>query len=166
MRKAPTPATSRRPVLSQTAEHALRALLYLGGRPPDELVSADRIAAVLGTPPNYTAKTLRRLARTGWVRSVRGPHGGFQLRVDPAGLSVARVVDAVDGPTSQPAVCLLGDRICDPGQPCAAHRRWTELQDRMNELMEETSVGDLLGARSEGVPTTPTTSSPSEMNES
>lgn len=133
-------------MLSQTAEHALRAVLYLGGRGRDELVSADRIAAALGTPPNYTAKTLRRLSRKGLLRSVRGPHGGFQLRVDPDALSLARLVDAVDERAVDGAVCLLGDRPCDPGRPCAAHPRWSALQQRMNELMEQTSVGDLLGA--------------------
>lgn len=145
MRKA-LHVSTKRPVLSQTAEHALRAVLYLGGRAPDELVPADRIAAALGTPPNYTGKTLRRLARKGLLRSVRGPHGGFQLRVDPTALSLAELVDAVEGPVVEPSVCLLGDRTCDPARPCEAHDRWIQLQGRLNALMEETSVGDLLGA--------------------
>ncbi len=165
MRKAFDVPTSR-PVLSQTAEHALRAVLYLGGRDADELVSADRIAAALGTPPNYTAKTLRRLTRKGLLRSVRGPHGGFQLRVDPDALSLARLVDAVDERVVDGAVCLLGDRLCDPGHGCAAHDRWTELQHRMNALMERTTVADLLGPRAPGRRTPEPTLSSSEVDRS
>jgi Rrf2 family transcriptional regulator, iron-sulfur cluster assembly transcription factor len=139
-----TPAS----LFSRTAEHALRAVLYLGGRPEGELVPAGRIATALGTPPNYTAKTLRQLARRGLLRSVRGPSGGFELRVHPQSLPIARVVDAVDEARVDESVCLLGDHICDSSQPCIAHRRWADLQNRVQELMEGTSVGDLLASPS------------------
>ncbi|HUG37933.1 MAG TPA: Rrf2 family transcriptional regulator [Candidatus Limnocylindrales bacterium] len=96
MRNAPTSPIDRQ-ILSQTAEHALRALLFLGGRRDAGLTPASEVAAALGTPPNYTGKTLRQLVRTGLLRSGRGPHGGFALRVEPSAITVAGVVDAVDG---------------------------------------------------------------------
>ena len=134
----------RNEILSRTAEHALRAALYLGRRRADGLVPAAEVAAALGTPPNYTAKTLRQLARKGLLRSVRGPHGGFALSVEAADLSVARIVHAVDEVAERPAVCLLGDRRCDGAHPCGAHRRWAELQELTGELLERTTLGDLL----------------------
>jgi Rrf2 family protein len=132
------------PILSQTAEHALRASLYLGRRAGDGLVSASDVAQALGTPPNYTAKTLRQLTRKGLLRSVRGPQGGFELLADPRELSVARLIAAVDEAVERPAICLLGDRPCDGGRPCGAHRLWMEVQERSHELMERTTLADLL----------------------
>ena len=133
-----------RRLLSQTAQHALRAALYLARRHSSGLVSAAEVAAALGTPPNYTSKTLRQLARKGLLRSVRGPHGGFALGVEPAELSVARLVDAVDEIAGRPTVCLLGDRPCDGAHPCAAHLRWTEVLERASALLEHTTLADLL----------------------
>ena len=145
MRNAPALPTGRR-LLSQTAEHALRAALYLGRQERGKLVPASTVAAALGTPPNYTAKTLRQLTRKGLLRSVRGPHGGFALLKSPSVLSVARVVDAVDEGVERPAVCLLGDRLCDAAsRPCGAHRRWAEVQEHTSELLERTTLGELLG---------------------
>jgi Rrf2 family transcriptional regulator, iron-sulfur cluster assembly transcription factor len=72
----------------------LRAALYLAHRRSAGLISAGEVAAALGTPPNYTAKTLRQLARTGLLRSKRGPRGGFALGMAPSELSVAQLVDA------------------------------------------------------------------------
>lgn len=106
---------------------------------------AAGIAAALGTPPNYTAKTLRRLAVKGLLRSVRGPQGGFALSLEPSEVSVARLVDAVDESGDRPDVCLLGDGPCDESRPCEAHRRWTEVQDRTNRLLERITLADLLG---------------------
>jgi Rrf2 family transcriptional regulator, iron-sulfur cluster assembly transcription factor len=144
MRNAPTPPTHRQ-ILSQTAEHALRSMLYLGGRGASGPAPSSEIAAALGTPPNYTGKTLRRLARKGLLRSVRGPHGGFALLEEPRAVSVARLVDAVDDVAERPAVCLLGHRPCDARRPCEAHRRWSEVQKRTHELLERTTLADLLG---------------------
>jgi len=136
---------TRSTLLSRTAEHALRATLYLAGAAP-ELTAASDIAAALGTPPNYTGKILRRLARTGLLRSVRGPHGGFALRVDTHDLRVSEILRAVDEPAEAPVMCLLGDRSCDASSPCGAHARWSELEERVATLLDETTIADLLGA--------------------
>jgi len=146
MRNAQAPPTGRR-LLSRTAEHALRAALFLARAERRELITAAEVAAALGTPPNYTAKTLRQLARRGVLWSVRGPHGVFSLSVEPSELSVALVVDAVDEVEERSPRCLLGDRLCDAGHPCAAHRSWTEVHERTSALLERTTLADLLAGR-------------------
>lgn len=140
---ANTPA--RLPLLSQTAEHALRAVLYLGQKEGQGYVSAVEVAEALGAPPNYLAKTLRLLARRGVLKSVRGPRGGFLLAIPSDQLSAARVVEAVDE-TSAPANCLLGNHPCNPANPCQAHQRWAELTADVLRPMEETTIADILGA--------------------
>jgi Rrf2 family iron-sulfur cluster assembly transcriptional regulator len=139
-------APARLPLLSQTAEHALRAVLYLGRNQERGLIAATEVAQALGAPPNYLAKTLRLLARRGVLRSVRGPHGGFALAVPAHALSAARVVEAVDEVSAR-ANCLLGNRACDPESPCEAHAQWETLTRRVLQPMEETSVADILGSR-------------------
>jgi Rrf2 family protein len=132
-------------LLSRTAEHALRATLYLGRFRGAGFIPAAQVAAALGMPPNYTSKTLRQLARRGLVRSLRGPHGGFALQVEPSELSVAQLLDAVDDVASTDPVCLLGDRPCNADAPCAAHRRWAKAQRRAAEALGRTTLADLLG---------------------
>ena len=134
-----------RRVLSTTAEHALRAVLHLAARGSRDLLPAAEVARALGTPPNYTGKTLRVLSRKGILVSVRGPAGGFALRVDPSRLSVADVVEAVDEPPVGTPVCLLGDRPCDADHPCEAHARWSALVEEAGALLEKTTIADLLG---------------------
>jgi Rrf2 family protein len=138
-------APTGRPFLSQTAEHALRAALFLGTRRAGVLVSAREVADVLGMPANYTAKTLRQLTRKGLLLSTRGRLGGFALGVPASEISVARIIEAVDEPAPRQAACLLGDRPCNEATPCDAHRRWMEVQRGTSELLERTSLADLLG---------------------
>lgn len=154
MRNAPGPTSGSigRPVLTRTGEHALRAALFLGGRAGPRLVSAREVARALGTPPNYTGKVLRQLARKGLLRSVRGPQGGFQLRRRAEALSLAEILDAVEEPPAAPAVCLLGDRPCNAASPCGAHRKWTEVQERTRDVLAQTTLADLIATAPAAAP--------------
>jgi len=136
-------APPRLPILSQTAEHALRAVLFLARNHERGLVSAPEVASALGAPPNYLAKTLRLLVRRGLLKSVRGARGGFALGVPPDTLTTAQVVEAVDE-VQAAATCLLGARPCDPRRPCGAHHRWSALRERIVGPMADTTIADLL----------------------
>ncbi|HEX6037029.1 Rrf2 family transcriptional regulator [Longimicrobium sp.] len=130
-------------MLSQTSEHAIRALLYLAQRPTGEAVPAERIARALGAPANYLAKTLNALARHGLVTGTRGPTGGFCLRVPASDITLARVVEAF-GELRPQAMCMLGDRPCSALTPCAAHVRWAQVQGAIHAPLRTTSIADLL----------------------
>ena len=133
-------------MLSQTSEHAIRALLFLAQRPAGEAVPATRIAAALGAPANYLAKTLNALARTGLIASTRGPAGGFRLSRAAGEITLAEVDDSF-GELRPAAVCLLGDRPCDGRFPCAAHARWTSVCDQLRAPLRATTLADLLDPR-------------------
>lgn len=128
-------------MISQTAEHALRAVLYLARQPGP--TPAVEIAAALGAPSNYLSKTLHRLAKAGVVIGTRGPTGGFRLKIPADQLSLSRVVDAFDEPRGS-GICLLGGRPCNPLEPCAAHRRWTAIKEEARLGLARTTVADLL----------------------
>lgn len=131
-------------MLSQTTEHAIRAVLYLAQQAPGEPVPADRIARALGAPGNYLGKTLQLLARRGLLASARGPAGGFRLLVPPDEITLADVVTAVDDAPRAAAVCLLGNRPCLAAHPCAAHARWSTVQQDLWAPLHRTTIADLL----------------------
>ncbi|HSJ25317.1 MAG TPA: Rrf2 family transcriptional regulator [Longimicrobiales bacterium] len=129
--------------LSQTAEYAVRAVLYLARVDGQQRVSAESIARALGAPVNYMSKTLNQLAKAGVVAGARGPTGGFRLAIDPSRLTVARVAGTFETARLNP-ICLLGDRPCNSRRPCAAHHRWTAVTQAMKAPLEETTIADLL----------------------
>ena len=131
-------------MLSQTAEYALRATLYLARdhrtRRP---VTADAIARALGAPANYMSKTLNVLARTGILIGMRGPTGGFMLVRNPADITVGEVVGTFDEPAPRP-MCLLGGLPCNADHPCQAHVQWTQMTAAMRRPLSTTTLADLL----------------------
>lgn len=131
--------------LSQTAEHALRAVLFLARQPEGARIPAETIADALGAPRNYLSKTLGMLAREGLITGVRGPTGGYRLERPATELTLAEVVGPFEEAVGAKA-CLEGGRRCDARTPCAAHARWTEVRRAARAPMEETTIADLLGA--------------------
>jgi Rrf2 family protein len=128
--------------LGSTAQHAVRAVLYITEHGTDAPVRVDDIADALDAPRNYLSKTLHQLVRAGVLRSVRGPNGGFQLVDAPDALSVARIVAPFL--PSQQTRCLMGRPNCGGANPCAAHHRWRHVADGVVDFFEQTSAAQLL----------------------
>lgn len=137
------PQRLENPVLSQTAEYALRTVLHLAGRPEDSgPARVGELARTLGIPQNYLSKTLHLLAREGVLASSRGKHGGFQLARPADRITLLDVVAPFDR-MEQRRQCLLGRPTCSDVTPCAAHQRWRDTAEKVASFFRETTVADL-----------------------
>jgi Rrf2 family protein len=130
-------------MISATAEHAVRAVLLLARHDGAKALSADAIAAELGAPRNYLAKTLNALAKAGVVHSARGAAGGFTLAVPANELTLARIIAPFDDHARTPS-CLLRNRVCDAANPCAVHARWTAIVGHAAARFAQTTISELL----------------------
>ncbi|MBI3568036.1 MAG: Rrf2 family transcriptional regulator [Gemmatimonadetes bacterium] len=128
--------------LSSTAQHAIRAVLYLAERSAERPVRVDEIADALDCPRNYLSKTLHALTRAGVLRSERGPKGGFQLIDPPRELPIARVIAPFE-PVAQRR-CLFGRPECGGKHPCTAHHRWSGVATGVEDFFARTTVADLI----------------------
>ena len=131
-------------MLSQTSDYALRAVLVIAREFEKRSVRADEIARATGAPANYLSKTLNALAKAGVLTSARGPQGGFSLAVPPESLTLARIIDCFEfrKPTNH---CILGGGPCNPGVPCSAHHRWTQINQARRAPLA-ISVAALIGS--------------------
>lgn len=130
-------------MLNQSAEHALRAVLFVAQQGTKGSCTANAIARALGVPRNYLGKVLHALTCAHVLRSVRGPHGGFRLAVGPDVLTLADVVGPFQRLPEQ-HVCLLGNRPCDPASSCGSHRYWQNMADQINAFFTTTTIARML----------------------
>lgn len=130
-------------MISQTAEYALRAVLYLAAEKNGDPVPVETIADRLSMPRNYLSKTLHTLAKRGILTSARGPRGGFELAVPGSELSLFEVIEPFDD-LERRGQCLLGRPECSDRTPCAAHHRWQALAQSVSGFFRETTVEDLV----------------------
>ncbi len=129
-------------MLSQTGVYALQALLHLAAHQNGAPVPAAVMARELGIPGTYLAKVLQRLAREGILEATRGARGGYRLIPEPARLTVAQVVTPFQD-FRAPDACLLGGP-CSPDTPCTAHARRSAWNAAALDILERTTLADLL----------------------
>src|SRR5688500_20206135 len=103
--------------LSKKADYALMAMKHLAQKTGVSSTSAREIAEQYDIPIELMAKVLQRLVRTGLLVSTQGTRGGYTLSRPPALISVADVVEAIDGPfTVTP--CSSHKHDCDAHGKC------------------------------------------------
>jgi Rrf2 family transcriptional regulator, iron-sulfur cluster assembly transcription factor len=114
--------------ITQRADLAVRALVVLQSSPM-RLKSAA-LADALSTTPGFVPQIMGPLVHAGWVRSVPGPTGGYQLLVGLDDLSVLQVIEVIDGPTDT-GRCVVAERACDSSEPCALHVAWSRARQEL-----------------------------------
>ena len=86
--------------LSHLADYAVVLMTAAARRPAGERLSATELSADTGVPLPTTQKLMGQLAASGLLTSARGASGGFALAKAPAQISLADIVEAVEGPIS------------------------------------------------------------------
>jgi Rrf2 family protein len=99
--------------LSKTATYALQVVLRLATANAGAPLTCRQIATEEGVPERYLMSVLRTLCRQRIIESVRGSEGGFRLSCKPGDISLADIVEAVDGPllSGLPAGATLSTEI-------------------------------------------------------
>jgi len=105
-------------------------------------VQSREIADVLGLPPQFLTKILRRLTATGLVASQRGRSGGFRLSRAPNSIRLIEVVMPFEEPRTE-NICLLGQDFCADHEGCPLHAPMMEIQTTFHTLLENTMLADV-----------------------
>jgi FeS assembly SUF system regulator len=84
--------------LSHLADYAVVLMTAAARRPAGARLSATELSAETGVPLPTAQKLMGQLAACGLLSSARGAGGGFALARAPGEISLADIVEAVEGP--------------------------------------------------------------------
>src|SRR4051812_22465647 len=136
-------------MISQTAEYALRVVVFLGAL-EGENATTKQIAAATQVPEGYLAKILQNLGRTGLIRAQRGLHGGSVLARDPSSITLFDVINAVN-PLPRIRNCPLN--LPSHGTNlCPLHKKLDDAMAVVEETLRDCSLADLLKQREGNIP--------------
>ncbi len=147
-------------MFSTKAEYGVRVMVGLARRASltpegtEAVVPLAEIAEHDGLPLAYLEHLVARLRKAGLVDSRRGSRGGYMLARPAAHITMAEVVEALEG-TIAPIECISQDAdgsiVCsrelngsDPGHACPAKLLWTRVRFSIVQTLQETTLADLL----------------------
>jgi Rrf2 family protein len=125
--------------LSKRADYALMAMKHLALRSAAVSTSAREIAEAYDIPVELLAKVLQRLVRRGLLVSQQGTRGGYALARSAAEISVAEVIEAVDGPLAVTA-CSEHAEQCEQYSKCNVRDPLWRIKDRILSALAACSL--------------------------
>ncbi len=82
--------------LSEATAIAIHAMIYIANR-KDEIISLKEISEHFDISPNHLSKVLQRLVKAGYLISVKGPKGGFQICSGKEEATLIDIYEVIEG---------------------------------------------------------------------
>src|SRR6476619_1762653 len=130
--------------LSKKADYALMAMKHLARKADSASAStsAREIAEAYDIPIELMAKVLQRLARRGLLACHQGTRGGYRLSPPTSLISVADVIQAIDGPLTVTA-CSTEDENCGQYATCSIRDPLWRIKDRIIAALATCSLQEM-----------------------
>ncbi|HIB68626.1 MAG TPA: Rrf2 family transcriptional regulator [Phycisphaerales bacterium] len=130
--------------LSTKSSYGLRACLTLARA--NQRLSSSEIAERDGIPKRYLEQILSALRQSGLVESTRGAQGGYSLSRPPREITIAQLVESVEGELP-PILCTnpgLRSDNCRTESECDCRELCHELESSMTRVLGGTTLADIL----------------------
>ena len=132
--------------LSRLADYGIVIVTHLA-REPARFQAAPEIAVATQIPQPVASKVLKMLARAELLLSHRGAHGGYGLARAPDTITVAELIEAVDGPIAL-TTCLEEGNDCGIEAMCPARANWQRVNDAIREALQRVTLAEM----TQGIP--------------
>ncbi|MCL5105064.1 MAG: Rrf2 family transcriptional regulator [Armatimonadetes bacterium] len=128
--------------LSTRSRYGLRAMLALAMHDSDAPMMTKEIAERQNLPATYLEQLMLTLRKAGLVLATRGAKGGYVLSRDPKGITLAEIVEALEGPLDI-ADCADVPNCCLEPTACALMDVFTEANQALHDVFNRASLAEL-----------------------
>lgn len=131
--------------LSRLADYGIVIMTHLA-REPGRQHNTPEIAAATRVPQPMTSKILKILAKAELLVSHRGAHGGYGLARNARLMSVADIIEALDGPIALTDCVEHGSGDCGLESMCLARANWQRINDAIRDALSGITLDEMAHA--------------------
>jgi len=132
--------------LSRKSEYGIIALKFMLNRRAGTLSTTKEIATRFKIPEQLMAKILQKLVKAGILMSTQGVHGGYVLALPPEKITMARIVESIEGPVGI-VDCVVSGEDCQcvqyEGGVCNIDEPFAHIQIQFKNFLDGISLADL-----------------------
>lgn len=130
--------------ISTKGRYALRLMLDLALHDNDAPIRIKDIALRQNISDKYLEQIISSLNKAGYVKSIRGPQGGYKLARDTSFYTVGMILRLTEGSLA-PVACLEDEEnLCTRQESCATLRLWQKLDDAIKSVVDTVTLSDLV----------------------
>lgn len=128
--------------LSTKGRYAVTAMLDLSINDHTGPITLVEISRCQGISLSYLEQLFAKLRKSGLVKGVRGPGGGYRLARPAADITVANIIAAVDEKVD--ATQCGGKENCQDGEVCLTHELWIRLSEKIYQFLDGITLEQFL----------------------
>lgn len=129
--------------ISTKGRYALRLMLDLALE-EDQIVKLKDVAQRQEISVKYLEQIISVLQKAGYVKSMRGPGGGYTLSKRPEDYTVGMILRQIEGSLA-PVTCLDDEvNTCERSGSCVTLRLWQMLYDAINGVVDKVTLADMV----------------------
>lgn len=130
--------------ISTKGRYAIRLMLDIAMQTPGVPVRLKDAAKRQEISEKYLEQIVSLLNKAGFLRSVRGPQGGYLLQKCPEDYTVGMILRLTEGSLA-PVECVEEDALgCSREQECVTRIIWKKMNDAINRVVDHITLADLI----------------------
>ena len=135
--------------ISTKGKYALRLMLDLALNDSENPVRIKDVAKRQEISGKYLEQIISVLNKAGFVRSVRGPQGGYFLTKKPEEYTVGMILRTTEGDLA-PVSCVGNGAVeCDRADSCVTVKIWQRINDAVDNVVDNITLADLVDWQNE-----------------
>ena len=130
--------------ISTRGRYALRLMMDIAMNGQNEPVRIKDIARRQEISEKYLEQIVSVLNKAGFVKSSRGPQGGYRLMRSPQEYTAGSILCLIEGSLAPVACMDMEENDCPRHERCATLLLWQKLHEAMKDVIENVSLSDLI----------------------
>jgi Rrf2 family protein len=129
--------------LSTKGRYGVRAMFEIAKGYPSEPLTIKEISEKQAISVPYLEQILNKLRKAGFIKSIKGPGGGYVLSIRPGNISIGEILNVFEGPVAI-ASCLDPKKGCMRVDKCVTYLLWRSLGEKVKAFLNTVTLKDLL----------------------
>lgn len=129
--------------LSNLADYAVVLMSTIAAR-PQKIHTAATLNMDTKVPLPTVSKILGKMAKADLLTSHRGIGGGFSMNGDKENISIADIIEAVDGPVQLTNCLSAEDMCCDYEPVCSTRGKWDKINKAVYEALNNVPLSEMV----------------------
>lgn len=129
--------------LTKKIEYGLMALKHMGLKNDGNISTAKEMATLYKIPRELLAKILQQLTREGYISSVQGPKGGYELSLSPKDVNFIDIIKTIEGDAVFIDCASTNGDNCVRVDECIIRTPMLQINKHINDFFSKITLEDI-----------------------
>ena len=130
--------------ISTKGRYALRLMIDIATNDTGNPICIKDVAERQNLSDKYLEQIISVLNKAGFVKSIRGPQGGYLLKKKPEEYTVGMILRLIEGSVAPVSCVEENESICERQDGCVTYILWKKISDAINGVVDTVTLKDLV----------------------